>query len=62
MVDDKKNIAPEAEMPGEVPQEKKAESVKEDKLPSTGTAGSRYAEAPVVETAPKAQSAPTVES
>lgn len=30
MVDDKKNIDPEAEKPGEAPQEKKAEPVKED--------------------------------
>ena len=61
MADDKKNIGPEAEKPGEAPQEKKTEPIKDTppapEQPALGTA-----EAPVVEAAPKAQTAPTVES
>ena len=61
MADDKKNIGPEAEKPGEAPQEKKTEPIKDTppapEQPALGTA-----EAPVVEAAPKAQAAPTVES
>ena len=61
MADDKKNIGPEAEKPGEAPQEKKAEPVKvtltAPEQPAPGAP-----QAPVVETAPKAPPAPTVES
>ena len=40
MADDKKNIGPEIEKPGEAPQEKKAEPIK-DTPPVAGAAGSR---------------------
>ena len=61
MADDKKNIGPEAEKPGEAPQEKKAEPVKDTPpAPEQPTPGTP--QAPVVEAAPKAQTAPTVES
>ena len=61
MADDKLNIGPEAEKPGEAPQEKKAEPVK-DTPPTPEQPAPGAAEDPVVETAPKAQPAPTVES
>ena len=61
MADDKKNIGPEAEKPGEAPQEKKAEPVK-DTPPAPEQPAPGAPQAPVVETAPKAQTAPTVES
>ena len=61
MADDKKNIGPEAEKPGEAPQEKKAESVN-DTPHATEQPAPGAPQAPVVETAPKSQTAPTVES
>ena len=61
MADDKKNIGPEAEKPGEAPQEKKAEPVK-DTPPAPEQPAPGAAEALVVEAAPKAQPAPTVEN
>ena len=61
MADDKKNIDPEAEKPGEAPQEKKVESIK-DTPPVSEQPAPGAPEAPVVEIAPKAQPAPTVES
>ena len=61
MADDKKNIGPEAEKPGEAPQEKKAEPVK-DTLTAPEQPAPGAPQAPVVETAPKAPPAPTVES
>ena len=61
MADDKKNIGPEAEKPGEVPQEKKAEPIK-DTPPAPEQPAPGAPQAPVVEAAPKAQPAPTVES
>lgn len=45
MADDKKNIGPEAEKPGEAPQEKKVEPIK-DTPPGAGAAGSRCAAGP----------------
>ena len=59
MADDKKNIGPEVEKPGEAPQEKKAEPVK-DTSPAPEQPAPGAAEAPVVEAAPKAQPAPKV--
>lgn len=60
MADDKKNIGPEAEKPGEAPQGKKAEPVKDTppvpEQPAPGTPQN-----PVAEAAPKAQTTPTVE-
>ena len=61
MADDKKNIGPEAAKPGEAPQEKKAEPVK-DTPPTPEQPAPGTAEAPMVEAAPKAKTAPTVES
>ena len=61
MADDKKNIGPEAEKPGEAPQEKKAEPIK-DMPPAPEQLAPGASEAPVVEAAPKAPPAPTVES
>ena len=61
MADDKKNIGPEAEKPGEAPQEKKAEPVK-DTPPAPEQPAPGAAEALVVEAALKAQPAPTVEN
>ena len=61
MADDKKNIGPEAEKPGEAPQEKKVEPIK-DTPPAPEQPAPGAPQAPVVETAPKTQSAPTVES
>lgn len=61
MADDEKNIGPEAEKPGEVPQEKKAEPIK-DTPPAPEQPAPGAPQAPVVEAAPKAQPAPTVES
>ena len=61
MADDKKNISPEAEKPGEAPQEKKAEPIK-DTLSAPEQPAPGAPQAPVVEAAPKAQIAPTVES
>ena len=61
MADDKKNIGPESEKPGEAPQEKKPEPVK-DTSPAPEQPAPGAPQAPVVETAPKAQPAPTVES
>ena len=57
MADDKKNIGPEAEKPGEAPQEKKAEPVK-DTPPAPEQPAPGTAETPVGETA----TAPTVEN
>ena len=61
MADDKKNIGPEAEKPGEAPQEKKVEPIK-DTPPAPEQPAPGAPQAPVVETAPKTQPAPTVES
>ena len=61
MADDKKNIGPEAEKPGEAPQEKKAEPIK-DTPPAPEQPAPGAPQAPVVEAAPKAQTDPTVES
>lgn len=61
MADDKKNIGPEAEKPGEAPQEKKVEPIK-DTPPAPEHPAPGAPQAPVVETAPKTQPAPTVES
>lgn len=61
MADDKKNIGPKAEKPGEAPQEKKAEPVK-DTSPAPRQPAPGAPQAPVVEAASKAQTAPTVES
>lgn len=61
MADDKKNIGPEAEKPGDAPQEKKAEPIK-DTPPAPEQPAPGAPQAPVVEAAPKAQPAPTVES
>ena len=61
MADDKKNIGPEAEKPGEAPQEKKVEPIK-DMPPAPEQPAPGAPQAPVVETAPKTQPAPTVES
>ena len=61
MADDKKNISPEAEKPGDAPQEKKTEPFK-DTPPAPEQSAPGTTEAPLVETAPKAQTAPTVES
>ena len=61
MADDKKNIGPEAEKPGDTPQEKKAEPIK-DTPPVPEQSAPGAVQAPVVETAPKAQTTPTVES
>lgn len=61
MADDKKNIGPEVEKPGETPQEKKAGPIKDTpatpEQPAPGAA-----EAPVVEVAPKVPPDPTVEN
>ena len=54
MADDKKNIGPEAEKPGDAPQEKKAEPVK-DTPPATEQPAPGVPQAPVVEAVPKAQ-------
>ena len=61
MADDKKNIGPEAEKPGGVPQEKKTEPIK-DTPPAPEQPAPGTPQPPVVETAPKAQPAPTVEN
>ena len=61
MADDTKNIGPEAKKPGEAPQEKKAEPVK-DTPPTPEQPAPGAPQAPVVEAAPKAQPAPTVEN
>lgn len=61
MADDKKNIGPEAEKPGDAPQEKKAEPVK-DTPPATEQPAPGVPQAPVVEAVPKAQPTPTVEN
>ena len=61
MADDKKNIGPEAEKPGEAPQEKKAEPVK-DTPPAPEQPAPSAPQAPVVEAAPKEQTVPVVES
>ena len=61
MADDKKSIGPEAKKPGEAPQEKKAEPVK-DTPPTSEQPAPGAPQAPVVEVAPKAQTAPIVES
>ena len=61
MADNKKNIGPEADKPGEALQEKKAEPVK-DTLTAPEQLAPGAPQAPVVETAPKAPPAPTVES
>ena len=61
MADDKKNIGPEAEKPGEAPKEKKVEPIK-DTPPAPEQPAPGAPQAPVVETAPKTQPAPTVES
>lgn len=61
MADDKKNIGPEAEKPGEAPQEKKVEPIK-GTPPAPEQPAPCAPQAPVVETAPKTQPAPTVES
>lgn len=61
MADDRKNMGPEAEKPGEAPQEKKAEPVK-NTPPAPEQLAPGAAAAPVVETAPKVQTAPAVES
>ena len=61
MADDKKNIDPEAEKPGDAPQEKKAEPVK-DTPPATEQPAPGVPQAPVVEAVPKAQPTPTVEN
>ena len=61
MADDKKNIGPEAEKPGEAPQEKKAEPIK-DTPPTPEQLAPGASEAPMVEAAPKAPPVPTVES
>ena len=51
MADDKKNIGPEAEKPGEAPQEKKPEPVKDTaQAPEQPVPGAP--QAPVLETAP----------
>jgi len=61
MADDKMNIGPEAQKPGDAPQEKKTKAVKDTlPLPEQPTSGTQ--QVPVVETAPKAQPAPTVEA
>ena len=60
MADDKKNIGPETEKLGEAPREKKVEPVN-DTPPATEQPTPGTAEAPVVETAPKAQPAHSVE-
>ena len=61
MADDKKNIGPEAEKPGDAPQEKKTEPVK-DTPPATEQPVPGVPQAPVVEAVPKAQPTPTVEN
>ena len=61
MADGKKNIGPEAEKPGDAPQEKKAEPVK-DTPPATEQPAPGVPQAPVVEAVPKAQPTPTVEN
>ena len=61
MADDKKNIGPEAEKPGDAPQEKKTEPVK-DTPPATEQPAPGVPQAPVVEAVPKAQPTPTVEN
>ena len=61
MADDKKNIGPEVEKPGEAPKEKKAGPVK-GTPPAPEQPAPGAAEAPVVEAAPKAKTVPTVES
>lgn len=61
MADDKKNIGLEAEKPGEAPQEKKPEPIK-DAPPAPKQPAPGAPQALVWETAPKAQPAPTVES
>ena len=61
MADDKKNIGPEVEKPGETPQEKKAGPIKDTpSTPEQPAPGA--AEAPVVEVAPKVPPDPTVEN
>ena len=61
MADDKKNIGPEVEKPGETPQEKKAGPIKDTpSTPEQPAPGA--AEAHVVEVAPKVPPDPTVEN
>lgn len=61
MADDKKNIDPEAGKPGETPQVKEAELI-EDTPPAPEQPVPGTSQATVVETAPKVQTASTVES
>ena len=55
MADDKKNIGPEAEKPGEAPQEKKAEPIK-DTPPAPGQPAPGAPQAPVYKISPQTRS------